>query len=60
MWIVLDNAPIHKTGAEKEFMESNKLHILTISPYSPLLNESETVIQAIKAKINKKDAKESM
>ena len=57
---MLDNAPIHKTVAVKEFVESNKLHILTISPYSPLLNEAETVIQAIKVKINKKDAKESM
>ena len=30
MWIVLDNASIHKTVAVKEFAESTKLHILTI------------------------------
>ena len=51
---IIDNASIHKTRNVDQYAKRNKISLLTIPPYSPALNGSETVIQAIKAKVNKR------
>ena len=48
---LMDNVSIHKTKGVQSFAEANKINIITISPYSPSLNDAETVIQLIKAKV---------
>ena len=50
---VMDNASIHKTKRVDEYAKEMKIPLLTIPPYAPALNGAETVIQAIKSKINK-------
>ena len=50
---VIDNASIHKTENVDEYAKRNEISLLTIPSYSPALNGAETVIQAIKAKVNK-------
>ena len=51
---IIDNASIHKTRNVDQYAKRNKISLLTIPPYSPALNGAETVIQAIKAKVNKR------
>ena len=53
-WIVCDNASIHKTSIIKDLIMQNELHMLTIPPYCPSLNSIETIIQAIKTKLKRK------
>ena len=50
---VIDNASIHKTKNVDQYAKRNEISLLTISSYSPALNGAETIIQAIKAKVNK-------
>ena len=49
---VVDNASIHKTKEINEYVRNNEILILTIPPYSPALNGAETIMQALKSKIN--------
>ena len=49
----MGNASIHKTDKVEGYARKVKIPLLTIPPYSPALNSAETVIQAVKAKINK-------
>ena len=53
-WIIMDNESIHKTIEIQEFINRNDIHVVTILPYNPTLNEAELAIQAIKAKIKNK------
>ena len=53
-WIVCDNASIHKTSIIKDLIMQNELHMLTIPPYCPSLNPIETIIQAIKTKLKRR------
>ena len=50
---IIDNASIHKTNEVDDYARRVKIPLLTIPPYSPALNGAETVIQALKAKVNK-------
>ena len=50
---VMDNASTHKIKEVDEYANEKKISLLTIPPNSPALNGAETVIQAIKSKINK-------
>ena len=51
---IIDNAFIHKARNADQYSKRNKISLLTIPPYLPALNSAETVIQAIKAKVNKR------
>ena len=51
---IIDNWSIHKTLDVKKFVEGKKIHVLTIPPYSPSLNGAETVINAIKSKVQQR------
>ena len=48
---VADNAAIHKTTKDVKYFEENKLLMIKISPYSPLMNPVENLILEIKEKI---------
>ena len=51
--IIYYNASIHKTKAIQRFAIINRLSILTIPPYWPVLNAAEKLILSIKKKIVK-------
>ena len=51
--IIYDNPNIHKTKVIKKFAEKNKIKILTIPPYWPVLNAAEKLILSMKKKIQK-------
>ena len=50
---VMDKASIHETKEVDKYANEKKISLLTILFYSPALNGADTVIQAIKLKINK-------
>ena len=49
---IIDNASIHKTKSVDEYAKRKEIPLLTIPPYSPALNGTETIIQSIKSKVN--------
>jgi transposase len=49
--LVFDNASIHTSSITSEYFEDKNISALTIPPYSPWLNPSEKLINAIKSKI---------
>ena len=51
--IIYDNTSIHKTKVIKKFAEKNKIKILTIPPYWPVLNATEKLILSMTKKIQK-------
>ena len=55
---IINNASIHKTMNVDQYAKRNKISLITIYLYSPALNGTETVIQAIKAKVNKRRIQE--
>ena len=51
--ILCDNATIHKAKQVRNYLESSKILMVTIPPYSPTLNAAEKIILAIKEKIKR-------
>ena len=49
--IVWDNASLHTSKEVREYINSTKIIILTINPYSPCLNPAERLILYIKKKV---------
>ena len=49
--IWLDNAPFHTAAAVEDFAKKTNLKLLTITPYSPILNPWEKLIQILKRKL---------
>ena len=50
----MDNESIHKTKKVIKFATDNGLRLVTIPAYSPALNPTEMLIQAIKEKVKLK------
>ena len=50
---IIDNASIHKSNQIKIYTKQNNSSLITILAYSPSLNDVESIIQSIKAKIKK-------
>ena len=53
VWIVRDNWAIHKTEKVNRYLKIYSIPIVTILPYSSLLNHCEHYIQAIKSKVKR-------
>ena len=53
MWIVLDNASLHKSKDTIKFIRKNSIKLISIPPYSPQLNAAEKMIALIKSKLRK-------
>ncbi len=48
--LVMDNAPIHKTAAVKEFLELHHIELVFLPPYSPDLNPIENFFSMVKSR----------
>ncbi|EUC57295.1 DDE family endonuclease [Rhizoctonia solani AG-3 Rhs1AP] len=51
--LVMDNAPIHKTGGIRELVEARGCRLLYLPPYSPQFNPIEEAFSVIKARIRR-------
>ena len=53
LWIIWDNWSIHKSEKVKKFLNEAQIVMIWIVPYSPFLNPTEHLIQAIKQKVKR-------